>query len=347
MEMKETPSIFIFMHDSFPHKELADYLKLEHYDDLIDCFKTNGFVIYDVYSLYPLTHFTMPSVFNMQKELEKKIDSHAFTGDTKTNFLLQKNGYKTGMVLHGHWVNLFRDLNYFYDFSIDSQNNIANKTDVINKAINDKKYSNYVLLSIAKGFLNSVLLEDFFESSGAGYLLDFIEKMPDKDKIFAWQQLGPSHSADGALSCEEELSRWIPKYNSNVEQMKNEIELTLKANPNAIIIFMSDHGPRMLEDNITNYPTLSEDEITAIHFRDNFGAFMAVYWPDKEKAAKYDNSFYVSQDLFSIVFSYIYDSPEPLKYKIKDTSIRLKDHKFDKGIFYPYFYKKEKTGEKE
>jgi arylsulfatase A-like enzyme len=124
-------------------------------------------------------------------------------------------------------------------------------------------------------------------------------------------------------------------------EIEKVLELTISNNPDAIVILMSDHGPWVLDDTSRFHYYLNNDAIEPIHFRDSYGAFMAIRWPDKERAAKYDKEFNITQDLFPIVLSYLYDSTEPLKYKIKDTEVRIKDHKFDKGVFYKDFYKKE------
>jgi hypothetical protein len=65
---------------------------------------------------------------------------------------------------------------------------------------------------------------------------------------------------------------------------------------------------------------------------------MAVRWPNREKAEKYDSDFNVSPDLFPILFAYLFDSEIPLKLKIKNTELRIGPHKFDKGVFYQNFY---------
>jgi arylsulfatase A-like enzyme len=113
--------------------------------------------------------------------------------------------------------------------------------------------------------------------------------------------------------------------------MKKEIGSVISQNHNAIIILMSDHGPYLF---FKNEEECQKREIYTL-FRDVYGAFLAIRWPDKEKASKYDKNFNVIQDLFPIIFAYLYDDHSLLKHKIKDTSVRLKDHRFDKGIAYP------------
>jgi hypothetical protein len=71
--------------------------------------------------------------------------------------------------------------------------------------------------------------------------------------------------------------------------------------------------------------------------RDRFGTLVAIRWPDPERAAKYDKDLLVNQDIFPVVFSYLTDSPEPLKLMIKNKKAALKNHVFiDNGVFIPY-----------
>jgi hypothetical protein len=155
-----------------------------------------------------------------------------------------------------------------------------------------------------------------------------------KDKNFAWGKGGPNHSTY-QFGLSDEIRFWKPRYYRAIEEIKEEIKIVVSKDPDAIIIIMSDHGPYLLEEVgyfNGNMPVPPNNmEIKPIHFRDVNGAFMAIRWPDKVRASKYDKEFNVTQDLFPIVFAYLYDSPVPLKYKIKNTVVEIKGHKFDKG----------------
>jgi arylsulfatase A-like enzyme len=170
--------------------------------------------------------------------------------------------------------------------------------------------------------------------------LDFtkcVAQNGDKSKVFAWTTAGPGHIRQSLNTTREaEFENWMPKYKEAIRDMKIEIDSLVKNN--SIIIFMSDHGPFLVD-----VPALPKNydfnKTDYLKFRDLFGAFMAVRWPSREKAEKYDNDFNTTQDLFPIIFAYLFDSEIPLRYKMKNTELRLGPHKFDKGVFYKDFYK--------
>jgi hypothetical protein len=204
--------------------------------------------------------------------------------------------------------------------------------------------SSILLQSLVYGTMNTTILDNIIIESKTNEKIKVFKLseyvclygIKGRDKIFGCAIRGPGHSTFKNNSYEWEKKVWLPKYYKSIENMKKEIEAIVNQNHNAIIILMSDHGPYLLVRNAEErqkkpYYTL---------FRDTYGAFMAIRWPDKEKASKFDKDFNVTQDLFPIILAYLYDDHILLKYKIKDTSVRLADHKFDKGIVYPNYYKK-------
>jgi len=339
LELKDSSSIYLFMHDAFPHKDYADYLNLPNYGELMDVFEKNGFNVYDVYSLADVTLLTMYSVFQMSMDSIPKSENginttvslmgtkgqsgdyfrYFLNGNNIANLLLKDKDYKTGISnISNRW--LFSKNNVCYDFWV-----------------NDKVNSNNVLKEIFfRGRLNSI-----FAGGDIDLNLDFtkfVTENNNKNKIFAWTTAGPGHSSRKLNSGAAEVKRWLLPYNGALDEMQMEIDAVIKSNPDAIIIFMSDHGPYLID--IKRIPKNYDfNRVDHIKFRDIFGAFMAIRWPNREKAAKYDNDFNVIQNLFPVVFAYLFDSEIPLKYKIQNTELQLGPHKFDKGVFYPYFYK--------
>ncbi|MDR3049630.1 MAG: membrane protein insertase YidC [Elusimicrobiota bacterium] len=332
MKMKGNNSIYLFMHDAFPRKDLALKAGLK-YDALEKAFNDFGFTIYDVYSIQDATLRSMASLFNMTNMGGSIYGEHGkllknyMNGDNIVNFLLRKNGWKMATVGNEPLP--------FADITLTAKSNSL-----------EEEYSiNNVFKGIMQGRLDTSMLtiKKNKSSSATEIIAQFANKQSAKNNIFAWAMGPPGHTSPRAISdLELDFKVWKDKYNNSIEIIKKELELTAK-NSNDIIIFMSDHGPWALGDHSKRYPSIDEKNIDSLYFRDHFGAFMAIRWPDKARAAKYDKEFYITQDLFPIVLSYLYDSPIPLKYRIKDTAVRIKSHKFDKGVFYPYFYKNEEV----
>jgi len=362
LELKDSASIYLFMHDAFPHKDYAKHLDLPNYNNLINMFEQNNFKIYDIYSMAYTTQTTMSSLFDIDTNLLLKYKGTAtakyddiiknpylsndfhpnyfkaiFNGNSFTNTLLQKKGYSTALLApHSYEPSYKGKKTYNFVF--------YGKTSSVND--NENKIENQVLKNILNGNLNSNLLQDSLATSHLINIAEFARDNSKKTKFFMWGAASacPGHSSFGALgTTEKELEQFLPTYNKCLEAMKTEIEM-LKANKNAIIIFMSDHGGYFMDNGIGYKLPKGYDfsKTDYMKFRDIFGAFMAVRWPSREKAEKYDSNFNVSQDLFPIIFAYLFDSEIPLKYKMKNTELRLGPHKFDRGVFYKDFYQDKK-----
>jgi hypothetical protein len=330
MKMKDTPAIYLFMQDAFPHRDLIKKLRLDS-GGLDILLKKYNFTEYNVYSIFTYTVPAMASVFNIEEGQERiprgywptdsewKYLRSTLGGINVVNMTLLDNGYKT----------------YLVKARGDKYTSTEEAVEIIGAA----QYDNIILYALKRGIMNSMLLD--MDHPCVEDLAVWASHKNNNDKIFAWACGYPGHATESGKE-DYEIAKFKPKYYSAIEQIKRSLELTITNNPDAIIILMSDHGPWVLDDTERFHCEMDSDKVRPIHFRDSYGAFMAVRWPDKERAAKYDKEFNITQDLFPIVFAYLYDSPIPLKYKIKDTAVRIKEHKFDKGVFYPYFYKEEK-----
>jgi len=359
LELKDSASIYLFMHDAFPHEDYAEYFNLPHYSDLMVLFEQSGFKIYDIYSMADATIPTMSSVFDFNVDYLAKIGKVTTTGSSNyvsslknldiqvvistieddnffrkrmagnnvTNILLRNKGYSTGT--YNPYDRYISSGENFYDF--------VGHDETTSMYLLEPK--NLIFKNLLKATLNSSMV-----SATRQYLAkmaEFAKSNSAKSKVFVWGMGCPGHSSLGAMgTTEREIQKFMPIYNKCLAAMKEEIEMAT-SNRNAIVIFMSDHGLFFMDDGYKFPKNYDFSKTDYMKLRDIFGAFMAVRWPDKEKASEYDNEFYVSQDLFPIVFAYLFNSEIPLKYKIQNTELRLGPHKFDKGAFYKDFYKGE------
>ena len=359
LELKDSANIYLFMHDAFPHKDYAEHFNLPNYDSLMALFEQNGFKIYDIYSMADATIPTMSSVFDFNIDYLTRINNTPTTGNKNyinslknagiqavisksrgddffrermagnniTNILLQSKGYSTGNYNpHDRYISSGEN---FYNFVLHDE--------VTSMHLLEPK--NLIFKNLLKATLNSTMV-----SVTRQYLVkmaEFAQGNSGKGKIFAWGMGCPGHSTLGAMgTTEREIQLFLPVYNKCIAAMREEIEKA-SSDRNGIVIFMSDHGLFFIDEGDRFPKNYDFGKTDYMKFRDIFGAFMAVRWPNREKASEYDKEFYVSQDLFPIVFAYLFDSEIPLKHKIQNTEVRLGPHKFDKGVFYKDFYKGE------
>jgi hypothetical protein len=333
MDMKDTPNIYLFMHDAFPHKDLAAELDLD-YSGIETILKENDFSVYDVYSLADTTLPTMSSVFDIKdKWVSLLTTTPVVTARARASNIAMGQGWMRVLSGYNFTNILLMDKGYQIWLEGRLAKYGANADDPLMAVMNKYGVIPQVLVGIMQGYLNTMMIKPPPQGS-AMPTARLSKDNAGKDKNFAWGVAGPSHSTY-QFGLSDEIRLWKPKYYRAIEEIREEVKIVISNDPDAIIIIMSDHGPHLLEEVgyfVENMPVPPNNmEIKPIHFRDKYGAVMAIRWPDKVRASKYDKDFVITQDLFPIVFAYLYDSPVPLKYKIKNTVVEIRGHQFDKG----------------
>ena len=94
--------------------------------------------------------------------------------------------------------------------------------------------------------------------------------------------------------------------------LEKKLALIRKYDPNSIVVIQGDHGPALRGDCLQGLKTMSLMRLQNYLCVTRFGTLIAIHWPDKYKAAKYDKNLLINQNIFPVIFSYLYDSPKPL-----------------------------------
>ena len=113
--------------------------------------------------------------------------------------------------------------------------------------------------------------------------------------------------------------------------LEKKLALIRKYDPNSIVVIQGDHGPHLRGD-CAKLKGYEPDEITELLMRDRFGTLVAIHWPDKNKAEKYDQKLLINQNIFPVIFSYLYDSPKPLSLQLKPI-VKFKGRMIKNGKF--------------
>ena len=141
----------------------------------------------------------------------------------------------------------------------------------------------------------------------------------------------PGHAQTSGRLRENETELYVERLTKALGYMEDDVENIVRNNPEAVIVILSDHGP-FLKGGITG----EGDKVDELTIRDVYGTLIAIRWPDKKRAEKYDTRLIVNQDIFPVIFAYLADSPEPLELMVKEKKVRLNGHIFlDNGRFSP------------
>ena len=290
------PNIYLLTYDSYVNKEVMKNYGIDNsYQEMF--LKNEGFTIYpNTYTISTQSIFSMGRMLNLRKHNEHI----SVAGDNFTCNLLKKNGYKT--------YGIFRD-RYFFN----SQNN----TDFY-----DESYPKVE----SRGILNAIL---------SGEFLWDINKVLDDSKtfikikskyltsksnfpVFLYTHTGPYHSPkNGVCNYDKEVNLFKKRvYLTNLEMQKDVMDIK-KENPNSIIIINGDHGPFLL-NKCGKYSSLDlSSKVDKLFLRDNFGTFLAIYWPDEYQNRFPNTSITILQDVFFEIFEFLFDSKEIYKFKIE------------------------------
>jgi hypothetical protein len=103
--------------------------------------------------------------------------------------------------------------------------------------------------------------------------------------------------------------------------MKQDVETIIQNDPGAIIIVAGDHGPYLTKNCHNTGRHYDISEISRLDIQDRFGTFLAIKWPTEE-FSQYDD-ITVLQDVFPVVFAYLFDDCTFLEAKVEPNTVSL------------------------
>ncbi len=298
------PAIYLLVYDSYvPNETMLEYgidnSSQEQY------LKDLGFVLYPhTYSIDVTTTGTMSRVLNASDDYYG-IPRRGVSGDGVVHSAVKQLGYKTyGIFAYDY---MFRGLGSSYDFSTPKN-----------------KSASYVLL------ISAILTGEFKFDIGFDQLTysqyvetkqKTIKEISGKKVFFYSHSNYPDHSQNSGVCLPNETESYDSRLQIANLEMRQDLELLIERDPKAIIIVAGDHGPYLTKNCTDTVNIYGISEISRIDIQDRFGAFLAIRWPT-EAYARYDE-LTVLQDLFPVVFAYLYDDPIFLNLKILPNTLNL------------------------
>ena len=307
---KRKKNVFFILLDSYTSPEGLRVLGSDQ-KPFLKQLRGKGFRVYDsFYTNFQTTRYAMPAYFNMSLKNEDRllyetswpVRSRMIAGESQVYKIFRNNGYKMNMLLPNRYLmrNQFCSLDLCTPplewFSYLGLGLLRNVT-----------FPNFLVDTTPK---NTVPNQESF--------INILERiMDDKDeRQFTYLHFYlPNHVSEFLYGvCEEKKQALgyfhrLKKTNRLVLEVLKMIE---GADPHAMIIFASDHGPTLFNKCAMDIVLKTKEEII-----ERQGAFLAIKWGD-DYSGQFDEEIKTSANLFRYIFSYLLDDESILQGRVPD-----------------------------
>jgi hypothetical protein len=304
------PNIYLLIYDAY----VANETMLEYG---IDNSAQEKFLEAVGFKLYPHTYsvsaFTVPT---MSRVLDASHELHGpprrgISGDGVIHNLLKSFGYETHAIFQSGYA--FQGIGSSYDFSFPKV-----KADVA---------------SAHRLLMREILMGDFRADVDVEFEAPSFEKFK-KTKASTFKKLSqrprflyvhlmlPNHSQNSGDCLPDETQLFKERLALANNHMKKDVETLIQNDPGAIIIVAGDHGPYLTKNCVSTGKHYDISEISRLDIQDRFGTFLAIKWPT-EGFLQYDD-ITVLQDVFPVVFAYLFDDGTFLDAKVEPNTVSLK-----------------------
>jgi hypothetical protein len=158
-------------------------------------------------------------------------------------------------------------------------------------------------------------------------------EVPSGPRFIYSHSIRPGHSINAGVCRPNEIELYGERLAEANDEMRQDIKLILKNDPDAIVIVAGDHGPYLTKNCIETRDKYHLSEISRLDIQDRNGTFLAIKWPSSD-FEDYDE-ITVLQDIFPAIFAYIYGDQDLLNAKIKpitDNGTRISGAEVSDGI---------------
>lgn len=297
MKIKKQNDILFIVYEGYANFETMKYYGFDN-SEQAGYLEARGFKIYNgTYSIGAPTEQSLSKIFNIDRDIpdHKKY----LAGSGAVHGLLGAQGYKTYGIFDNSWILRGLPIEQIrYDMTFPRASGVMDTRVLVNAIMTGE-------------FSDAVSFEGVDYESYVKQKLKVISR-EYATPVFMYSHSGyPGHGPSGMGMKLEERDARVKKYIEGVrkanDEMRRDVEAVIKANPGAVVILAGDHGPFLTK---TGYGLskgrgeFKAGDIDRYDVQDRFGAFLAIRWPEKNYAERYDIK--ILQDIFPAVFAYLY-----------------------------------------
>jgi hypothetical protein len=290
---RHRPDVYLLIYDGYAAPRMLPHYGLAKLS-AVPYLQSRGFRIYDkAYSFFPSSLLSMRSVLGMEPSPAAGIGRANLSYE-----FFHRQGYQTSLVLNAYLLGGSTPL--VVD-SVFPPWNFRSGLGALYRGIGGGEFKSEVVFKDRP-------IEEWLAAKRAVLTLATGPKM-----LYAHSGM-PGHSQISGACLEDERERYGRRLAAANEEMKQDIELILKAHRQAIIIVAGDHGPYLTGDCRYMARTKPQD-LQAIHFADRYGMLLAVRWPDGDAPQLEDDL--VLQNVFFAVADYMLNDRRVWDHRLK------------------------------
>ena len=303
-----TPNIYLLIYDAYVVNETMLAYGIDNHAQE-QYLKELGFTIYPhTYSIGSNSIGTMSRVLNASTEFYGNIRK-GVSGDGVVQNLLKGIDYKT----YGIFTTdlFFRGGASNYDYSFPGYSSPAN---LLIKAILEGEFRFDVAI-------NEIPRDQFVEKKK-----NLFSSESNNPRFIYMHSNMPGHSQISGACLPNEIELFTKRLLEANLEMTQDLEMIIENDQDAIIVVAGDHGPYLTKN--CTYTSFDYDisEISRLDIQDRYGTFLAIRWP-AQGFENYDDVV-VLQDIFPVIFAYIYQNPILLEAKVETVTLDNYDQFF-------------------
>lgn len=297
-----TPNIYLLVYDAYvPNETMLGYgidnsPQEEYLENL-------GFTLYPhTYSVAGFTLGTMSRVLDVSRDFFGNARS-AVSGRGVVQNLLQSFGYETYGIF---WSDFFFQTDGSgYDVSYPLA----------------KGPSLMLIKAIVMGeFRFDVEVDTSPRDEFVEYKNRIFARPSDRPRFVYMHDNLPNHSQNSGRCRKHETKLFAKRLERANLEMKHNLDAIRKFDPAGLIIVAGDHGPYLTKNCSDTGGVYKRSAISRLDIQDRYGTFLAIRWPDGRPPRLGDIT--VLQDVFVVVFAYLFDDPRLRDIRVKSSTMR-------------------------
>ena len=262
----KTNSIYLLVFDGYAHRTVRTALDLDESRPIEDILASNGYVVYDAYTVGAGTVESMSAMFTLGG-ISGGSQRSTMAGDNVFSDFLKQSGYRTSYLMCGYSMPNYGERmpgDFYYP-----------------QAESKKSPQDILMSCILRGYLSQSpqtfnhYTHDDWLSEKEKELYGHIGK---KRFVYAHSNM-PDHlcvDPRGRKSDAEERRIYLPRLRKAHNEIVHDIEKLAKLDKDAIVIVASDHGGFLISPD-------SPGKVDARHLLDRHGILLAIRWPENYK----------------------------------------------------------------